>query len=196
MPGSLTESAIRPRSRSYGPAVLLGLGGATLAAVAGTRGWVTAHGDAAGIKVQTVVKGSDVAPLVTALALVALAAWGVVLVMRGRMRRVVALVGALASLGSVIAGIDAFDGAQNAAFAALADKGATGDVGTSTLTAWYYLAGLGAAAAVVAFLVAVVRVPGWPEMGRKYDAPGTRSEQPPTENDLWRALDEGHDPTT
>jgi hypothetical protein len=36
-------------------------------------------------------------------------------------------------------------------------------------------------------------------MGSRYDAPAARREQQQaerSEQDLWRALDEGHDPTT
>ena len=45
-------------------------------------------------------------------------------------------------------------------------------------------------------LAAVRLVPSWPEMGSRYDAPG--STPPPREEtslDLWRALDHGRDPT-
>jgi hypothetical protein len=43
--------------------------------------------------------------------------------------------------------------------------------------------------------------PQWPEMGSRYDAPGVQSEPasvPPEDQsslDLWKALDEGKDPT-
>ena len=57
MTATMTEPVVRPRDRSFGPTVLLGLAGATLAAVAGTRDWVTASGDAAGINVAAAVKG-------------------------------------------------------------------------------------------------------------------------------------------
>src|SRR4051794_40604755 len=92
------------RSRSYGPTVLVGLAGATLAAVAAARDWARASGSAAGVDVAAAVKGSATTPLAVALALVALAAWGVVLVLRGRPRRAVAVVGALASAGVLGAG--------------------------------------------------------------------------------------------
>jgi Tryptophan-associated transmembrane protein (Trp_oprn_chp) len=42
-------------------------------------------------------------------------------------------------------------------------------------------------------------VRSWPEMGSRYDAPGRRAEaEDPArmeEIDLWRAIDEGRDPT-
>ena len=45
-------------------------------------------------------------------------------------------------------------------------------------------------------------MPGWPEMGRRYDAPADataeRAAPLPEEQenlDLWKAMDEGRDPT-
>lgn len=188
-------SSREPRT-SYGRTVLAGLAGAALAAVAGTNDWARATGDAAGIKVQAVAKGSEAAPLVTALALVSLAAWGVVLVSRGRVRRVVSVVGAAAALGVLAAVVAAFDGARTVALDALTGKGAGGHTATVTLSAWYYTAGVGALLTLVSFAVAVVVAPSWPAMGNKYDAPGSRADLPPTEQDMWRALDQGHDPTS
>ena len=192
----MSESAVRPRDRSFGPAVLLGLAGAALAAVAGTREWATSSGDAAGIQVEAAVTGSDTAPLVSTLALVALAAWGVLLVLRGRVRRIVAGIGALASAGALAALVDAFDGAQNDAVEAVMDRGATGDVFVTSLGGWYYAAGVGAVLALAALVVAVVRSPRWPAMGSRYDAPSARADTPVTDEDMWRALDKGQDPTS
>ena len=50
---------------------------------------------------------------------------------------------------------------------------------------------------MVPAVLAVRLVPGWPEMGSRYDAPGHPT--PPRimseQRDLWHALDEGRDPT-
>lgn len=187
------------RDRSFGPAVLAGLGGAALAAVAAGRDWATARGDAAGVAVSAAVAGSDTAPLALALALVALAAWGALLVLRGRARRAVAVLGSLAAAGVLVAVVGRFDAARADAREAVVAAGATGDTFASSLTGWYWTAGVGALLTLAALLVAVVRAPGWPAMGSRYDAPTARREQPtgePGEQDLWRALDEGHDPTT
>jgi len=192
----MSEPVVRPRDRSFGPTVLLGLAGSTLAAVAGTRDWVTASGDAAGINVDVAVKGSESAPLVAALALVALAAWGVVLVLRGRVRRIVSAVGGLASVGALAAVIGAYASARGDATDAVIDKGATDRVVAASLNGWYYLAGVGAIIAALAFVVAVRKAPGWPAMGSRYDAPGDRADKPEADEDMWRALDEGHDPTS
>jgi uncharacterized membrane protein (TIGR02234 family) len=183
------------RDRSFGPTVLVGLVTAALTAVAATKDWARATGDAAGVAVRASAGGSEAAPLVVALALVALASWGVVLVLRGRARRVVAVVGLLACLGALVGVVYAFDGAQDDALAALRDKGATGDVAQAGLTAWYFVTGAAALLTLLTFVVAVLRAPTWPAMGSRYDAPAARAEQPLTEQDLWRALDQGHDPT-
>lgn len=189
-------STSRPgRDRSYAPTIAAGLAGAGLAAVAGARPWATSRGDAAGVEVEASVTGAESQPLVAALALVALAAWGVVLVLRGRARRVVAAVGLLASLAALVGVLLAFAQAQDDAAQAVFDRGATGDVVITSLTTWYYLAGVGALLAALAFAVAVVRAPRWPAMGSRYDAPTARPAAT-SEEDMWRALDEGRDPTS
>ena len=181
--------------RSYAVTVLAGLAGAALTAVAGARDWATTHGSAAGIKVEASVTGAEAQPLVAALGLVALTAWGVVLVSRGRVRRLVAVVGLLASAGALVGVVLGFSAAKDDSVAAAVAKGATGDTFSTALSAWYYLAGLGALLATIAFVVAVARAPRWPAMGSKYDAPSARTS-PATDEDMWRALDEGRDPTS
>jgi hypothetical protein len=87
------------------------------------------------------------------------------------------------------------DAAQDAAVAAVQAQGATGDALAASVTAWYWVTGLAAALTLGTLLVAVRKAPSWPAMGSRYDAPATRSATPATDQDLWRALDEGHDPT-
>ena len=183
------------RDRSFGRTVLAGLGGAALAAVSASRDWARAAGESAGVKVHASVPGSEAAPLVLALALVTLASWGVVLVLRGRARQVVAAVGLLAAVGALVAMVDAFDAAQDAAVAAVTARGGTGDTFTASLTGWYWASGVGALLTALALAVAVRRARTWPALGSRYDAPGARAAAPASEQDLWRALDEGHDPT-
>jgi uncharacterized membrane protein (TIGR02234 family) len=194
------------RSRSFGPAVLAGLTGAVLSAVAAGRDWATASGSAAGVDVTAAVKGSATAPLAIALGLVALAAWGVVLVLRGRTRRLVAVLGALAAVGVVAAVVNGFHRAHDDAVAAVAAKGGSEDAVHASLTGWYFVCGAGAVLTLAAFAVAVVASPRWPAMGTRYDAPGAppagstavsggRTAEPVTERDMWRALDDGRDPT-
>jgi Tryptophan-associated transmembrane protein (Trp_oprn_chp) len=71
-----------------------------------------------------------------------------------------------------------------------------------TLAGWYWVAAVATVLTLLTTLAAVRLVPSWPEMGRKYDAPADAAPRPtpqtPEEQenlDLWRAMDEGRDPT-
>jgi uncharacterized membrane protein (TIGR02234 family) len=185
--------ADRPRDRTFAPAVVGGLAAAALTAVGCGQDWAVATSEAAGVGVRSAAKGSSSAPLGIALALVALAAWGVLLVTRGRVRRVVAVLGAAAALGVVLTVALATGTLHDDATAAAVARGATTATHTS-LTGWYVVTLVAAALTTVAFAVAVVRSPRWPAMGSRYDAPGARTG-PVADHDLWRAIDEGRDPT-
>lgn len=193
--------AERRPSGTFVPAVVLGLASAALTAVSASRDWATGSGSAAGVDVTATVKGSSSAPLAIALALVALAAWGVVLVLRGRARRVVAVVGALASAGVVLTVGTALGRIRDDAADAVAAKGGTGEQLVTSVTGWCWVCLLASVLCLATFVVAAVAAPGWPAMGSRYDAPTTAANvreqaQPTTEQEMWRALDEGHDPTT
>ena len=198
----------RAARRTFGPVVLLGLGAAGLAAVAGSKPWMTGESgsvDADGSSAMASVlslDGAQDSPLAAALALVVLACWGVVLMTRGRVRRAVAVLGLVAAVGLSIVTIEAFWSLPDKLADSLLEVSGTDTVSTQ-VTAWYPAALVGAGVSVAATLAAVVLVPGWPEMGSRYDAP-TGQQAPadataaaaPTENiDIWKALDEGRDPT-
>ena len=193
----MTERAHR---RSFGPVVLLGLASATLVAVAGNRTWAEADSGAAR-DVSSLALSVDAGkmPAATALALVLLACWGVVLVTRGRVRRAVAALGVLAALGALASVVMGWNSVVEALRNDLASVGVTGvEIGH---TGWFWAAAVGAVLALASSVAAMVLVPGWPEMGSRYDAPG--AGPPPTPDpedqsslDLWKAMDEGRDPTT
>jgi uncharacterized membrane protein (TIGR02234 family) len=114
---------------------------------------------------------------------------------------VVAVLALLASVGLVVAVVVGFGSAPDGVRDAYQDLGvADPDVSRS---GWFWAAALGSVLSVVATLLAVRLAPAWPEMGRRYDAPaGQVPEAPPAqapeeqENlDLWKAMDEGRDPT-
>jgi hypothetical protein len=114
-------------------------------------------------------------------------------VTRGRVRRGVAFLAVLASAGMLVAAVVAFV----TTLGSLRDTFAELQVPVEVQrTVWPWV---GAAASLVSVVVAVLAwrlVPSWPEMGSRYDAPG--STPPPREEtslDLWRALDHGRDPT-
>jgi hypothetical protein len=173
--------------------VIVGLASAALVAVAGNQAWAkAAEGQGIGEEVASVsvAVGEAKAPLATALALVVLATWGVLLVTRGRFRRAISWVCGLASLGLLAAVVAAVLAAPDVVADAYRPYGVT-DIDVSR-TAWSWLA-LAAAA------LAVRDVGRWPQMGKRYDAPGADDPQPePGERsnlDLWKAMDEGRDPT-
>jgi len=192
----VADPQARRTRRTYALTVVVGLAASALTAVAGSRTWATGHASAAGMRVSATVPGSQAAPLVAALALVALAGWGVVLVTRRRIRRAVAVVGLLASLGAVAAAVHGLTTVGGDVMSALSDQGAGGGALSSQTTGWPFFALAMSLVAAGTFAVAVLRVHGWPEMGSKYDAPTARPDASDREPDMWRALDEGKDPTS
>jgi uncharacterized membrane protein (TIGR02234 family) len=144
-------------------------------------------------------------PLAGALALVAIACWGVILVARGRLRRVVAVLAAVASGGTfAVVLIGGFVQKDDAAADILDQLGGSELAGQLELTwtPWFWLALVASLIAVAAAVAAVIHAPAWPEMGSRYDAPSTHESTasgPPTEErtslDLWKSMDEGDDPT-
>ena len=200
--------------RTFGPTVVAGLLGGGLVAVAGNRDWVRLDTDGAAESAATVFwsgsPGVGQMPLAGALGLVVLAAWGVLLVTRGAVRRVAAVVAALASLGAgatwVVGLVELRDDVTERVEAA-----ALPGTWSLELTGWFTAAAVGAVIALAASVVAVLRVGSWPAMGSRYDAPAARAEAeaarttgvPTAEDlgevdptDLWKAIDEGRDPTS
>jgi uncharacterized membrane protein (TIGR02234 family) len=185
----------RPGRRgSFVPTLAVGLATAALTLLAATRPWAEATTRAPALRTVT-ADGPDVAPLVLPLALVALAAWGTVLVLRRRGRRVVAALAVLAGLGAAAAAVLGVPDAARKAAVLLGAAGAP----THT-TVWPFVAVAGGILTATAAVVAWLRAPGWPEMSGRYDAPTSQGTPAPDSGprsgaDLWRALDEGHDPT-
>jgi uncharacterized membrane protein (TIGR02234 family) len=181
------------------PVVAAGLASAALAAVAGNQEWARLEGgDAADAAFSSAVTAADAtAPPVTALALVLLATWGVVLVVRGLPRRALTWFGLVAAVGVLGFAVAAWLGTPDA----LAAEAVGEQVGGRTF--WAYVGVLAAVVALAASAAGVRGVRHWPEMGRRYDAPGEQPAAPaagvPVEEqtnlDLWRAIDEGRDPT-
>jgi uncharacterized membrane protein (TIGR02234 family) len=191
--------ADRPRRRTtFGPTLLAGLGGAALALAGAAQPWAEATTRTPALR-TVAADGTDVAALVLPLALVSLAAWGTVLVLRARGRRVVSVLGLLASLGAAATVAVTVGSATDTAARLLGDVPTTS---TST-TAWPYLAAVGALVSAVAFVGALAKAPSWPEMSSRYDAPASgssgsvasRPSEELTDAELWKALDEGRDPT-
>ncbi len=191
------------RTREYALAVLLGAASAGLAVTAttGGRSWGTAVVTAAQTAPVTfVVAARTVTPWAVAAALVGLAGIGAVIATAGRWRQAVGLL--VAGCGLVVlvtAGL-----AGGAVQSALRDE-AEGSVAAADpdaidravahpdAEAWRWLAAAGGAGLTVAGGLVLARGAGWPAMGRRYEAPA--ATRPRDQTDLWRAQDEGEDPT-
>jgi hypothetical protein len=184
--------------RTFGAVVGAGLASATLAAVAGHQPW--ARGSApGGLGELSATVEAGKAPAANALSLVVLACWGVLLVTRGVVRRAVAVLAVLASLGLVAVVVAGFSSTPDHVRAAYRDLGV--DHPDAGLAGWYWVAAVATVLTLASTLLAARLVPGWPEMGRRYDAPADAVPEPvkpPEEQenlDLWKAMDEGRDPT-
>jgi uncharacterized membrane protein (TIGR02234 family) len=187
--------------RTYVAALALVAVGAVLALLATQAVWVrtttasfpiTAPGGATAATVRVVVesKGTEVASVVVATALVALAGLVAVVATRGWLRRLVGVLLVVAGLAVVVVSVRV-----------LADPSAvTGQqiqpptvVLDQSVTAWPVLAALGGVLVVAGGVVVVWRGAGWAGMAARYDAPaGTAAERP---GDTWAAFDRGEDPT-
>ncbi|MGI8645305.1 MAG: Trp biosynthesis-associated membrane protein, partial [Nocardioides sp.] len=167
-----------------------------LVAVAGSQAWATAGGSSRDAANVSATAGAGQMPLGTTLALVVLAAWGVVLVTRGGVRRAAMALGAVGSLGVLATVVSGWWLVPDTLRAAARDMG--GGQVVVDVTAWFWVALVAAVVGAAATVIAAFRVGGWPEMGTRYDAPtadpaATSGDSSPLE--LWKALDQGRDPT-
>jgi uncharacterized membrane protein (TIGR02234 family) len=180
--------------RWFGPVLLAGAAGSGACALAGAKPWAAPDVHAGATLVDTA--GGQI-PLATALGLAGLAGWGVLLVTRRTVRRLVAWLGAVVAVGMVATAVVGRSTALDSARRATVDLGRT-PTGTHT-TGWWVLALAGSVLALWASAVAVRDALDWPEMGSRYDAPvGSRQTRDPAEMEdveLWRAIDQGRDPT-
>jgi hypothetical protein len=183
--------------KTFAPVTVLGLASGTLAAVASNQTWVTLDVKVSGAGrpgITSVVTADGKMPLALALGLVVLAAWGVLLVTRGVIRRalaVLALVAALGVVATVVVGHQTLPGSVRDDFT---DQGIVNL--PTRYTAWFWVAAVSAVVSVAATLLAVREVRDWPEMGSRYDAPGGGPVDDPQSNlEMWKAIDEGRDPT-
>ncbi|MEH3034278.1 MAG: Trp biosynthesis-associated membrane protein [Aeromicrobium erythreum] len=185
------------RSRNLLAPVVLGLlaaGG--LAFLAMSRDWGGTTVRTAGLPPDDVtVTGTTALPLASALALVVLTSGLAVLAAGPRLRRAIGVLVVVVSIGALVVlatGQGALDAAvRDAVEQSPAFAGRRATQGAS-LGGWAVAAG---ACFVVALALGVVttRFGGtWSTMSRRYENPATRPDDP---DDLWKALDEGRDPT-
>lgn len=189
----MSEDA-RPRTW-FGPVVLVGVVGAGAAALAGGRALMSAVPSSASDDwARAWSHGSATAPVITALGLVLLAVWGVLLVTRGKVRRWMAVLGILVALGLLVVVL------WSARSVPVALREEWHQLGVDDVairpTTWFWFALLAAILCVVTTVSAARLVERWPEMGRRYDTAGRPPADDGSNLDLWKALDEGRDPTS
>jgi uncharacterized membrane protein (TIGR02234 family) len=201
------SDGVQPRRRTFVPALVIGLAAGALAAVAGNQPWVEPAADSpTGSVGQVAAIAADASsPLTTAVALVTLACWGVLLVTRGRFRRAISWLGAAAAAALVLVALLGWNAAPGDLTDLLAQYGAPD--AEVRRTVWCWVAVAAAPFALAAAVLAVRDVRGWPQMGSRYDAPAARSDgeqddpgatKPAEEQshiELWKSLDDGSDPT-
>jgi uncharacterized membrane protein (TIGR02234 family) len=190
------------RLTGKGPVALLGLAGAGALLVVGFRPWVQGAVDDPVLGASRVTAtGADVAPGLSAVALV-LAAAVVAVLATGRVARVVALVvWAAALVGATVLTVRVLaDPAGVLGPVAAARVGRTGTVeAVAEPTAWPWLALVATAVAAVAWLGAVAGARRWGGPSRRYEVPATdehvagpRGERVASD---WDELSAGRDPT-
>jgi uncharacterized membrane protein (TIGR02234 family) len=198
--------------RGVAVAIVGGLAAGGLALLGVSRPWARVEIAAPGVPSSTIeVSGSGAVPWVGALTLVILAGTLAFVPTGGRLRRAVGVIVGLAAAGAVIGTLTAGPAVDDALSEQLAESPASGGVDDAAIVAaadhpaWRWLTLGGSAAGVAVGLYVAARGHRWATMGSRYEAPATRratepteatAEPEPTENaDLWRALDEGRDPT-
>jgi uncharacterized membrane protein (TIGR02234 family) len=186
----------------YARTLVLGLISAGAVAVGVSKPWVTATATVTGLPVISAsVDGADVAPLAGALGFVLLAGLGAVVATRGRLRRGLGLLIVVAAAFVLAAALHPGD-TQRGIEQALSAKGWSGGPYRTGVGWWRVLTAVGGCGCLLAGALVARFGASWASMGARYDAPGSTSATAagdlpatPTETDLWRSIDSGHDPT-
>jgi uncharacterized membrane protein (TIGR02234 family) len=194
-------------------AIVGGLAAGGLALLGASRPWARTEIAVPGVPSSTVeVSGTSAVPWVGALTLVILAGALAIVPTGGWLRRTVGAVIVLAAAGAAIGVLTAGPAIDDALSEELAASPASGGVDDAAIVAaadhpaWRWLSLGGSVAGIAVGLLVAARGHRWATMGSRYDAPASRQRtnaaEPEPEasastddTDLWRALDEGRDPT-
>lgn len=183
--------------RLYGPVVLATLAAGGAVVLTSGRPWARTTVGGAGVPDDALgVTGTQAVPLVAALGVVVVTAALGVLATRGLGRRIVGGLVITLGLGIVLLVATAAEPLASAvddAVAASPSFTGANEPGAVERTAWRWVTLL-CGVAVTALGVVVVRFAStWPGLSGRYEAPrGTRED---TDDDIWKALDDGRDPT-
>ncbi len=194
--------------RAYGFAVLVGLLSAVAVTTGVSRPWYEASATVKNLpRLEAAATGSELLPVAGALGLVLMASFGAVIATRGWWRRGLGL---LIVVGAVVVLVAAArPGTTDQVLRAdLAARGWPGGGYDTSVTPWRWLVLAGSAGCLAAGAAVARFGAQWPTMGQRYDAPplsadsAAADESFPAEVDrsltqeqLWRALDQGRDPT-
>jgi uncharacterized membrane protein (TIGR02234 family) len=186
----------------YARTLVLGLISAGAVSVGVSKPWVTATATVTGLPVISAsVDGADVAPLAGALGFVLLAGLGAVVATRGRLRRGLGLLIVVAAAVVLAAAVHPGD-TQRGIEQALAAKGWSGGPYRTGVGGWRVVTAVGGCGCLLSGALVARFGARWASMGARYDAPRTTpataaGDLPPapTDTDLWRSIDSGHDPT-
>lgn len=148
--------------------------------------------------VEVIATGRSLAPLVSALGLVALAGVVAVLATRGAGRLAIGVLLLLAGAGVIVASVqvrlDLADAVRPTVERTTGVPGATAQRVRATW--WPALAVAGGGLVSAAGVLTAVRGRQWPALSARYDAPGSGPPAAPAGPDaIWEALDRGEDPT-
>lgn len=186
--------------RLYAPVVLGTLAAGGLAFFAASRTWAHVRVATDGLPSDSVdVTGADAQPLVSALAIVVVTSALAVLASSPRVRQVVGaftVLIALAGAAIVLFGGSSLDDAVDRAVEASPAFTGTGDA-DFTASVWKYVTVVGFVLAAALGGITARLGATWPTMSSRYDAPAARPAvtEPQSDAEMWKALDEGRDPT-
>lgn len=194
--------------RAYGAVWVAGLCCAGAVALGVTRPWYSASATVANLpRLEASATGADLMPLTGALGVVLLASFGAVVATRGTLRSAIGVLIAACGIVVLLAAVNA-SGAQQVLREGLTDRGWSGGSYSTSGEPWRWLVVLGAAGCLAAGAAVARHGARWPTLGQRYDAPPRVADgadpagSPPpsadadlTTEQLWRALDQGHDPT-
>ncbi|WP_129663207.1 Trp biosynthesis-associated membrane protein [Phytoactinopolyspora endophytica] len=184
--------------RAYISALLMLAAGGGLGLLASGRPWASAEVPSSFAVDSMDVSGNDLAPLVSAVPLVALAAVVLVPAVRSLGRRVagaiLAVLGAVMAVVSLVVSADVPGRAERWIASTPEHSGQVQQLSTSP--AWALLTALAGLLVAVGGVLVAWRGPQWPSMGARYERPDRkRRETPVSSAQTWDALDRGDDPT-
>ena len=181
-----------PRSASLATAAVVI--GVAVALIASSPVWIDVTLGSGGVVGRAALKGRASAPAVVPLALVAGAGLIALALVRGWLRRLLAVLIAAAAAGILAAVARVLADPDGIARGDTTVKTA-GQVAATSVGAPPYLVAVGALLILAGAVIAFLRGTRWPAPARRYERTAARSARAARPRDDWEALDQGDDPT-